>query len=96
MALDIQVSLRLPPAIVARAEALLAPLSEVPELQMLRLERAAVIRLAIFRGLAVLEAEHSATNKAKARAKARAKAKPATKAPAKAKAATKRAGKGKT
>lgn len=58
---DKHVPVRIPEALLERAEALRPALASVPELAAMgTVSRAAVIRLAIVRGLASLEAEHAA------------------------------------
>jgi hypothetical protein len=47
----------LPPEVVDRADALMAHASRFPELALARISRTAILRLAILRGLEVLEQE---------------------------------------
>lgn len=58
------VSVRLPPKLLKRADALAAKLQKDPEVRMLgRVSRSAVLRLAVLKGLQVLEAEYSSKKK---------------------------------
>lgn len=54
---ETQVSVRLPRDMLERAEALVASLRQNPDNVLLGLSRATVLRLALQRGLAVLEEE---------------------------------------
>lgn len=54
---ETQVSVRLPKDMLERAEALVASLRQNPDNVLLGLSRATVLRLALQRGLAVLEEE---------------------------------------
>ena len=53
-----QVSIRLPSDVVDRAEALVPALSRLPAHAAFRVERATVLKLALMRGLELLEREH--------------------------------------
>lgn len=57
MSNDVQVSIRVPADVPTRAERVAARLAERPEYQGLRLARATALRIAMLRGLDVLEAE---------------------------------------
>jgi len=61
MANEKQLSVRLPFDTVDRCDALVPVLAELPALAGFRVERASVLRLAIARGLHVLEQEHGIT-----------------------------------
>ena len=61
MANEKQLSVRLPTETVDRCDALVPVLAELPALAGFRVERASVLRLAIARGLHVLEQEHNVT-----------------------------------
>jgi len=57
---EVPTSLRLPDEFIKRADALTKRMQDVPELvAMGTLDRSKVLRLAIAKGLAALEAEHS-------------------------------------
>lgn len=60
-----QAHVRLTPEIIARADALAGRLAERVEYMAVRVSRSMVIRLAVLRGLAVLEAENPAEPEAK-------------------------------
>ena len=60
MANDRQTALRLPADALNRAEKLARILRDKPEYQGLRMTTAAVLRLAMIRGLAEMEREHKA------------------------------------
>ena len=60
MAHDAAVNLRLPQALLDRAEALVPALEADPKLQASRVTRAVVIRLALAKGLEALEEEYRA------------------------------------
>lgn len=61
---ETQVSVRLPKDMLERAEALVASLRQNPDNVLLGLSRATVLRLALQRGLAVLEEETQSKAKA--------------------------------
>lgn len=60
MANDLQVSIRINPAVAERAEALVSALSRLSTYQAFRMERATVFKIALLRGLEELEREHGA------------------------------------
>lgn len=66
MSNEAQMSLRLPRDVLKRADRLLPKLRNVPEFGAGRQSRAAVLRLALLRGLADLERTHLAESPAKA------------------------------
>ncbi len=53
-----QVSIRVPEGTQARAEALVSALEPTPEFRLVRCTKSAILRLAILRGLELLEQEH--------------------------------------
>ena len=54
---ETQVAVRLPESLLERADSLIPGLAELPDYQLWRLSRSAVLRLAIQKGLDVLERE---------------------------------------
>lgn len=62
-----QIALPLPSDLLKRADRLAAVLAELPEYQITRTTRSAVLRLALVRGLAALEGEHGRTSGREAR-----------------------------
>lgn len=52
---DRQLMLRLPEDLLERADALVEPMSREPEMRLFRMSRSAVMRIALQRGLEVLE-----------------------------------------
>ena len=57
---DQQVTVRLEPEVVERAEALAGILAKLPEFKAFRMTRTAVLRIAALEGLAMLEQKYSA------------------------------------
>lgn len=67
---DKQIALRLEEVYVDRADALVPIMESIPEMAAMRVTRAAVLRLAIMRGLDALEAQYQPGEKGEgARAK---------------------------
>lgn len=62
-AAEAQVAIRLPEALVERADALIAGVAGLPEYQLWRISRSAVLRIAIQKGLEVLEREVARANR---------------------------------
>ena len=58
---DRQVALRIEQDYLDRADALVSLMESIPALAAMRITRAAVMRMAIVRGLEVLEEEHGVT-----------------------------------
>lgn len=58
MSNEVQISLRMPKDVIKRADRLLPRLQQVPEFSAGRQSRAAVLRLALLRGLDELERRH--------------------------------------
>jgi len=57
---NLQMSLRLPADLLDRADALVRPVAQDPAYRMVRITRQAILRFAIERGIAELEAEYAA------------------------------------
>lgn len=58
---EVQVSIRLPRELVARADTIASTMSKLAEYEMIGVTKATVLRLAIVRGLQVLEGQYSKT-----------------------------------
>jgi len=65
-----QITIRVPQDLLDRVDALIDPVSELPEYRALRITRSAVLRLALDSGLDVLE-NHLEVAKPKARSRKR-------------------------
>jgi hypothetical protein len=63
-AAEAQVAIRLPDTLIERADGLISGVGALPEYQLWRISRSAVLRLAIQKGLDVLEREVARASKA--------------------------------